>query len=194
MLIKQTDYKYVERNVSRHGKPRFYFRAPGQKRVRLPDPYIDPNGFIAEHHSLLRESGPDASFRPPLRRKEAAVPLTAHIGVSPRSFEGIVWQARSRARRKGVPFELNVSWAHRTFHEQAGRCAVSGIDMEMPSKGMKQSPYQVSIDRVRSSLGYTEDNCRLVILAVNLAMNIWGEAAFKKLAHRIAAESLLKAI
>jgi hypothetical protein len=56
-----------------------------------------------------------------------------------------------------------------------GRCEVSGIEFQRRAPGVSRNPWTPSIDRIDSSVGYTAANCRLVCLAVNLAMSTWGE-------------------
>lgn len=58
-----------------------------------------------------------------------------------------------------------------------GKCEVTGIPFsdEVPN-GSRISPFKESIDRIDSSKGYHAGNCRVVCLAVNLAMRDWGES------------------
>lgn len=44
-------------------------------------------------------------------------------------------------------------------------------------------PYVVSIDRIDSAKGYEAKNIRLVVSAVNLAMNEWGLEIFDRIAR-----------
>lgn len=81
-------------------------------------------------------------------------PWTASIG-----------RARGRAKKKGVPFELTIEWGEANW---TGKCAMTGLpfNMDMPGTcGPKiMSP---SIDRIVPSKGYTPDNCRFVLWAIN---------------------------
>ncbi len=52
-------------------------------------------------------------------------------------------------------------------------------------------PFVPSLDRKTPALGYTEDNCRVVCLIVNEAMNRWGFDPLLKLARRLVARELL---
>lgn len=61
------------------------------------------------------------------------------------------------------------------------RCAVSGIKMSI-DKVNGGRPYAPSIDRIDSSSDYHPGNVRVVCIAVNLAMNVWGEEVFRKIA------------
>ncbi|NTG86140.1 hypothetical protein G6L15_08270 [Agrobacterium rhizogenes] len=185
MIIGDADFKYVERNVSRHGTVRYYFRSPDGLRSRLPDPMQKYPDFKAAHFDLChRMSLPQAARK--LRRKptpQTQAPISdgrVHV----RMFEKMVLNCRSRAAKKSVAFDINASWAHARFIFQNGKCAVSGIEMQ--TSGECNSPYLMSIDRIEPALGYIEENSRLVILAVNLAMNVWGERTFREIATAVA--------
>lgn len=63
---------------------------------------------------------------------------------------------------------VSLSWLeHRLI---IGKCEITGINFKY---GGPRERYSPSIDRVDSSLGYTNENCRLVVLQYNLAKNIW---------------------
>ena len=64
-----------------------------------------------------------------------------------------------------------------------GRCMVTGIPFRFDTVGdSKRKPYSYSLDRIDSSKGYSEDNCRVVCYAVNLAMLSWGEEVLQDIA------------
>lgn len=54
-----------------------------------------------------------------------------------------------------------------------GRCEVTGIPFDWGSD--MREPYAPSVDRIDPKRGYSLDNCRMVCLSVNMAMNVWGE-------------------
>jgi hypothetical protein len=53
------------------------------------------------------------------------------------------------------------------------RCAVTQTPFSMRKFGNRY-PFAPSIDRIDSQAGYTRTNCRVVCLAANFAMNVWG--------------------
>lgn len=77
--------------------------------------------------------------------------------------------------RRGIHFELTQDDLHRMLNECGWQCSVSGQPFTLEVISGKR-PYAPSIDRIDSSKGYTADNCRIVCVAVNYAMNVWGEA------------------
>jgi hypothetical protein len=81
--------------------------------------------------------------------------------------------AKHRAKKYGVPFDLTLEWLQ--VRIEAGRCEVTGLPFNMDSN-KRNTPFAPSVDRINSAGGYTEDNCRLVLFAVNAALGDWGEA------------------
>lgn len=77
----------------------------------------------------------------------------------------------------------------RLLLEQGYRCPISGSYFTHDAFDGEggTSPFQPSVDRKDSSLGYRHGNVRIVCLLVNLAMNNWGEAPLFKIAERIVA-------
>jgi len=65
-----------------------------------------------------------------------------------------------------------------------GRCEVSGLKLNVPRTG-PILPSTASLDRIDSTKGYLEGNCRFVALAVNLAMQRWGDEAFRKICYGV---------
>lgn len=75
--------------------------------------------------------------------------------------------AKARASQKGVPFNLPSKWLADRL--AAGKCEVTGLPFDMVTVGSRPDSFAPSIDRKDSSLGYTEDNCQLVIWLYNAA-------------------------
>lgn len=70
------------------------------------------------------------------------------------------------------------------------RCALTGLPFELDRAGVGNAmPFGPSIDRKESSKGYTKDNVRVVCLAVNYALNEWGDDVFRKISIAFATKS-----
>lgn len=73
-----------------------------------------------------------------------------------------------RARRDNLDFDLTKEWAEVRY---TGVCELTGIPFIISAKekagksGLR--PYSPSIDRINPLKGYTQDNCRFVLGAVN---------------------------
>jgi hypothetical protein len=80
-----------------------------------------------------------------------------------------VAQARHRAKQQGVPCDLTWEWARENW---TGKCALTGIPFVFvfadADRDQRVSPYSPSLDRIIPGGGYTKDNVRWVIHAVNM--------------------------
>ena len=82
--------------------------------------------------------------------------------------------ARDRARRAELPFELDKGWLKPKLRH--GLCELSWLSFQRIALGnYRTHPYAPSIDRKIPELGYTKENCRLVLFGLNRAMSDWGE-------------------
>lgn len=91
--------------------------------------------------------------------------------------------ARSRANAKGRggrEHALKVEDIDSMLARCNWRCSVTGTPFSLLRVG-KSRPYAPSIDRRDNSIGYTRENCRLVCVAANIAMNTWGEVVLREL-------------
>lgn len=96
------------------------------------------------------------------------------------SLHRLYRQAERNALRRGILFRLSVDDLQRLYDEGAGRCAISGIRFNKTLKVGRCRPYAPSIDRIECDKGYTFKNCRLVCVAVNLAI---GDFSLEVLEH-----------
>lgn len=73
---------------------------------------------------------------------------------------------KSRAKAKNLDFDLTLEYLEELWNKQNGFCAISGIPMTLNvDKG--RNPYNVSVDQINPSGGYTKDNIQLVCMCVN---------------------------
>lgn len=70
-----------------------------------------------------------------------------------------------RAEKKHIEFNLDAPWFKEKLSK--GVCEATGLMFELEPKCTHINPYYPSIDRIDSSLGYTKDNCQLVIIGFN---------------------------
>jgi hypothetical protein len=89
--------------------------------------------------------------------------------------------ARQRAKVRGLNFDIDVDWVLAQAEKQRHRCALTGIPFLAPVKSASsRSPFAPSLDRIEPSKGYTKDNLRIVVLAVNVMMLDWGCDLFER--------------
>lgn len=105
--------------------------------------------------------------------------LTAKVDVDISGFgvERMVERARLRAKKKKLPFDLNVAAVRAAIERCGGRCEVSGHPLEL------NGPFRPSLDRIDAKGGYTAGNVRVVCLITNTAMLHYGREAFMELAE-----------
>lgn len=96
----------------------------------------------------------------------------------------MLYHARERAKKKNVPFTLTQEWADSVW---TGRCAVTGIEFSLGLRGRGPKVFSPSLDRIIPSLGYTPENCRFVLWAVNALKHDGTDADMIMVAKAIAA-------
>lgn len=92
---------------------------------------------------------------------------TIRIMRGTKPWHRMILSAKSRAKEKGLPFDLTDAWGAATW---TGRCSLTGIEFDMWAKqGRKPGPHTfvATIDRIENSLGYTQGNCRFILWCVN---------------------------
>ena len=88
--------------------------------------------------------------------------------------------ARNRSAKKKFAFDLTREWCIQNW---TGRCAVSNLPFAFGTQSY--CPFSPSIDRIRSDLGYTQDNCRFVLFAVNNLKGAGTDADMLRIAEAI---------
>ena len=74
--------------------------------------------------------------------------------------------ARDRAKSKKRLFDISKEDLMDLWNKQEGKCAISKIPMTF-NIDSGRNPYNVSIDQINPSQGYTKDNIQLVCMCVN---------------------------
>lgn len=161
--------RYVERFRDRWGTERIYYRR-GKGGRRIPLPHPDSADFDAAYRAaqngvLLKE----------LPRKDV---FARAVGIAVR-------RATTRAKQRGMSCEVTIEWMLDQIKRQYFRCALSGIRFHTNfsrDRGWTKNPYLPSLDRIDNTKGYTLDNVRIVLSAVNFALNEWGEDVLREIA------------
>ncbi len=92
-----------------------------------------------------------------------------------------------RAKRQELLFLLTLSWVEKKL--AAGICEQTRLPLSLeignrdPLGG--RNPWFASIDRIDSSLGYTETNCQMVCAMYNFAKQDWNDADVLKMARSL---------
>lgn len=91
-------------------------------------------------------------------------------------FGNAVKSARSRAKKKGLPFNLTREYVINMFNEQGGLCYYSGLTMSIVKSDITKThdPLKMSLDCVDPEKGYVEGNvvwCAYCVNALKLKMS-----------------------
>lgn len=91
-----------------------------------------------------------------------------------------------RAASRGIEHYLSLDDVKEMYAKSDGRCQVSRIHFNaFRPLGSTKRPWYPSIDRIESRKPYTKGNCRLVCVAVNMAMGEWGLSVLTAIAKAI---------
>lgn len=74
--------------------------------------------------------------------------------------------ARTRAQNKNRVFDITKEDLMELWNKQEGKCAISKLPMTYTIDNGR-NPYNVSVDQINPSKGYTKDNVQLVCMSVN---------------------------
>lgn len=98
--------------------------------------------------------------------------------------ETLLKATAKRCKRLNLTFGLDVDWLAERLRN--GRCELTGLAFDMSVVNRRRNSHTPSIDRVIAGAGYTKDNCRVVLYAVNCALNDWGLGTFLPIAKALA--------
>ena len=97
-------------------------------------------------------------------------PLRSQATVSSNLFK----KAKHRAFEKKLPFSLTLAWVKAQL-----RTAVEKKEVVLATQGNgSKHPRSASVDRIVPSLGYTESNCRVIPIQLNMAKGEWDDESF----------------
>lgn len=96
----------------------------------------------------------------------------------------LFFNARDRARRKGIPFTVTLDELLQQLAENRFRCARTGIRFRL-DQGDGASPWVPSLDRIEPAAGYVTGNVQIVCVIYNLAKNKATDADVLTMAQRL---------
>jgi len=74
----------------------------------------------------------------------------------------LIQGAKDRSKKQGIEFDLTLEWI---LERWTGFCELTGLPFKLEVN--KRDRYSPSIDRIDPTKGYTQENCRLVLWAIN---------------------------
>ena len=89
-----------------------------------------------------------------------------------------------RCRKGGLPLEIDAAWIEAIL--ERGVCQVSGIPFDYGKHPTtRRNPLGPSIDQIVAGQGYTLENSRVVLTALNLALCEWGVDTYVQIAQEV---------
>lgn len=92
----------------------------------------------------------------------------------------LIATARTRARKRGIEFDLHQHVADIQNRIDVGVCEITGVKFDLSPGRKFNSP---SLDRINPKLGYVHSNVRVVLNLMNAAMGDWGEEVLRSVMH-----------
>lgn len=160
--------KYIVGRENKDGSLRWYYKPP-HGCVRLPD---DPT----EHESFVAAL-PTDFFKKKRRHRLSSAAMIDYAAI----YRRLSLKAKYGRLECLLRPEFN-----EMVKRAGGRCELTGIPFSreiVSSVRSRETPWFPSVDRIDSAQGYTAVNTRLVCLAVNIALNVWGATIFDRIAH-----------
>ena len=152
-----------------NGKIQWYSLEAFNKRKKYSKDYYDSDKGKQYHknwYMLHKDDHNKKSANAHIRAKEE-LPLNLLYG-----------SIRQGAKRRNLEFEISIEFIYELWKKQKGLCFYTNIPMKYIA--FNKDPFQVSIDRIDSSKGYTIDNVVLCCQAINYLKNDYTLEEFNK--------------
>lgn len=120
-----------------------------------------------------------------IQHLERATALPSRKEIPPStSWKKLLYRTtKKNAVKRNIEWDLSLDHFLSLIDQSGMKCTVTGIPFETGASDYPgRRPFFPSLDRKDSASGYSFENCRIVCVAANLAMNQWGEDVLKKLA------------
>jgi hypothetical protein len=97
--------------------------------------------------------------------------------------------ARKRAVQRNYDFSIDLAWVRAKLEK--GVCDLTGIPFVMDTRRLEhRNPYSPSLDRRDNTKGYTKENCRVILWALNMGFADWGQEIYLKIARSLIGHDL----
>lgn len=108
-------------------------------------------------------------------------------GISIGALQAMYTTARFGAELRDLSFDIHPKHLIELANRASGRCMLTGIEWDFEeSNASGKRPWAPSLDRIDASEGYSPSNCRLVCIAVNIALSDFGDKVLLRIALALA--------
>lgn len=170
---KQREWRKANRDKVRSYKRAHYKKHRLQVRAKQQEKYVErrtetlarKRKFYQENREAFRAK--QNAYRAP---KQHSLNLKQRESRAANRSRFLYYSAKKTAKIRGVEFDLTRDWFENRI--SAGVCEMSGMPFNFV---VKRGPDSPSVDRIMPGGPYTQANCRLVLWALNRALNNYGE-------------------
>lgn len=148
---KVCKYKYCEQDGKKQDIDNFYFKRNGNTRERS-NICKNCNNIKAKKYRYTKNGYMKSMLR----------------------------SSKTRAKNKGLLHDISFKYIETLWLNQNGKCALSKMNMtyECREKNISRHPFNMSLDRIDSSMGYTKGNVQLICNWVQTAKSDYSQSDF----------------
>lgn len=152
------------------GNGRYYLRHPSGRVHPMPDAAFGSAEFTSAYERAI------------------SLELAAEWDTNPamKALFKCFCRARSRARRRGVTFQITFQDVQAIWVRQKGVCAMTSMAFDVTLRGGRRRPWAPSLDQITAGFGYVPSNTRIVTAIVNLARGDFADDEFAEMCSLIA--------
>jgi hypothetical protein len=182
-LMSQPRMRFIKR-YDRNGNLRYTYYAWDGRSVSDGERIIGktPEEALEKYRECEAGIIPGKQPRRVSRRQDygpeyAALPQWAKI---------MFHNAKARSRAVDREFSLTTAQFVELVTSADGRCQLSGLKLDTSvQEDGRTNPFTPSIDRIDSTKGYVDGNCRIVCLMANLMLKTWGDGPLMAFAEGV---------
>jgi len=146
--------------------------------------YAENSQEVNERVRQWRENNPELVAQ---HRKAAVAANKQRSKTDPGpALRSMVNSARTRAKRDGREFTIDLDYVNQLWVKQKGLCKLSKLPM---STELGSRELRVSLDRINNAKGYVKGNVQLLQSMVNNAKNKYTQADFVKMCRAVAKQN-----
>lgn len=136
--------------------------------------------YLKNREEIIRRVGEWQKRNP--ERVKAAKTKSRRLAHERAPYMRVLYDAKARALKKSMAFDLTKEWAAARW---TGRCELTGAAFSF-NVG-KPWAFSLSLDRIDPKRGYTQDNCRFILWAVNRFKSDYDDATMFHIARLLMA-------